>query len=222
MGTKKIKYKLKGSLIVLLFFSLVSCTKERLYLSKDFLFPVNIFPAKETYKVGDTIDISIQFDKIVEDREKTVKYLFENYNFDAGIRIVKLTTKSTSFVDQPGAIQSFQFINQVGGIFPFGAGGGELILVFSDNNYLHSSKIILRKPGIFAISFLLGSIDTAQLTNPPVGYDQIIAGVGAAYFNVNSGEGLNLHLITQNTASNYDNPSPEEWARPVFAFRVEE
>ena len=222
MDIKKNEYRIRGSLLILFLFFLASCTKEKLYLSKDFLFPANIFQAKETYKVGDTIDISIQFDKIVEDREKTVKYLFENYNFDAGIRIVELTTKSTSFVDQPGAIQSFQFINQVGGIFPFGSGGGELILVFSNNNYLHSSKIILRKPGIFAISFLLETKDTAQLTNPPIGYDQIIAGVGAAYFNINSGEGLNLHLITQNTASNYDNLRPEDWARPVFAFRVEE
>jgi len=222
MVTKLNTYKIRECLLILTLFFLASCTKEELYLSKDFEFPASLSPVKESYIVGDTIDIKIQFDKILEDREKKIKYLFENYNFETSVRIVELTNKSEPLAGQSGSIQSFQFLNKVGGIFPFGSGGGELDLVFTNGSYVLSSSMILRKSGVYAISLIINTSQPAQLINPPVGYDQITAGVGATFFILNSGEGLNFHLITQNTASNYDNPSPDDWARPVFAFRVEE
>ncbi len=214
--------KYKACVVILSLFTLGSCTKEKLYLSKEFQFPVKLAPAKEIFKTGDTININIQFEKILNDRENEVKYLFEDYNFETSVRIIELTEKSEPLAGQPGAIQSFQFINQIGGISPFGSGGGELDLVYYGESYLLSSKMIVRKPGIYLISFNISAREPAKLIDPPGGYDQIIAGVGATFFIVNSGERLNYHLITQNTASNFENPSNEDWARPFFAFKVEE
>ncbi len=225
MGTKNIKKGVGLAAQLLLSFTLFSfsCTEnDTLYLSKEFQLPVEVTPKKEVFNVGDTISININFNKILSDRENTMKYLFEDYNFETSVRIIELTEKSESLAGQPGAIQSFQFINQIGGILPFGSGGGELDLVYSGESYLLSSKMIVRKPGIYSISFNISAREPAQLVDPPGGYDQIIAGVGATFFIVNSGEGLNYHLITQNTGSNFENPSNEDWARPFFAFIVEE
>lgn len=198
-----------------------SCTKEKLYLAKDFAFPAKLFPIQETYSVGDTINLVVEFNKILEDRDKSVKYLFENYNFDTSIRIVQLSDKSQPLSFQPGSILTFEFLNQVGGVFPFGNSGGELKLEFTGEGYISSTKIILKKAGTFSISCLISQTGSAELIDPPMGYDKIIPGVGSTFFIINNGEGLNLNLITENTASNLENPSQDDWARPFFAFRVE-
>ncbi len=222
MGTKNIKKGVGLAAQLLFSFTLFSfsCTEnDTLYLSKEFQLPVEVTPKKEVFNVGDTICININFNKILSDRENTIKYLFEDYDFGTTVRIVHLTDKSQPLAGQPGAIQSFQFINQIGGIYPFGSGGGELDLTFTGENYVLNSKMVL----LFNISFLVDHSGTATAVDPPAGFTKIIAGVGPSFFWVNSGIEINNHLISKYTASNFDlSDSSNSSARGFFAFIVEE
>ena len=226
MGTDKIKKR--AGLVAQLLFSLslfsFSCTDDdTLYLSKEFQLPVEVTPKKEVFNVGDTISININFNKILTDRENTTKYLFEDYDFGTSVRIVELSDKNQPLAGQPGAIQSFQFVNNVGGIYPFGSGGGELDLIFTGENYVFSGKMILRKSGVFNISFLNDYSKTAIAVNPPPGYKNIVAGVSPSFTLVNSGIPFNYHLFPKYTVSKFDtSDSSDTRGRGFFPFVVEE
>jgi hypothetical protein len=218
----------KVGLFAQLLFSLslfsFSCTDDdTLYLSKEFQLPVEVTPKKEVFNVGDTISININFNKILTDRENTTKYLFEDYDFGTSVRIVELSDKTHPLGGQPGAIQSFQFVNNVGGIYPFGSGGGDLDLIFTGENYVFSGKMILRKSGVFNISFLNDFSGTAIAVNPPLGYKNIVAGVSPSFTLVNSGIPFNYHLFPKYTASEFDtSDSSDTRGRSFFPFVVEE
>lgn len=210
-------------LIVLITIFSFSCAEDdTLYLSKEFNFPVTITPAKEIFKIGDTLNIEIFIPEILADRENSVQYLFENFDFDPFLSVRELSEKSKDLADQPGAVRKVRIINIEGEIAPFSDAGCKLTLINKDSGYRLSSKFILLSPGVFNLSFSTTSISgTPKLINPPVGYKRIVAGVGPSFFFVNSGTEINNHLINQNTASNFDISSKSEWARPFFAFRVE-
>ncbi|MFL0685031.1 MAG: hypothetical protein ACJLTB_17760 [Algoriphagus aquaeductus] len=209
-------------LIVFLPFVLFSCDEDdTLYLSKEFNFPVTISPAKENFEIGDTLKIEILIPEIMADRENSVQYLFENFDFDPYLSIRELSEKSKDLAEQPGAVRKVKIINVEGDINPFSAAGCKLTLINKDSAYRLTSKFVVLDSGIYNLSFSTTSISgTAKLINPPKGYKKIIAGVGPSYFLVNSGIEINSHLINQHTASNFDFTSSEGWARPFFSFRV--
>lgn len=226
MGTKNIKKGVGLAAQLLFSFTLFSfsCTDDdTLYLSKEFNLPVIITPANEIFKVGDTLKIEILIPKIMYDRENSVQYLFEDFDFDPFLSIRELKDKSKDLADQPGANEKVRILNEEGEIVPFSEAGSKLFLNFNGSEYKLSSKLILLNEGIYNLSFSTGKITgTAKLINPPPGYKKIISGVGTSYFLVNSGLEINNHLISQNTASNFDLPDSIDWARPFFAFRVVE
>lgn len=226
MGTKNIKKGVGLAAQLLFSFTLFSfsCTDDdTLYMSKEFKLPVKITPANEVFKVGDTLKIEILIPKIIYDRQNTVQYLFEDFDFDPFLSIRELKDKSKDLADQPGATNKVRILNDEGEIVPFSAAGSKLFLNYNGSEYKLSSKLILLNEGIYNLSFSVGKIiGTAKLINPPLGYKKIISGVGPSYFFVNSGIEINNHLISQNTASKFDLPDSIDWARPFFAFRVEE
>jgi hypothetical protein len=145
MGTDKIKKR--AGLVAQLLFSIslfsFSCTDdETLYISKDFDWPVEITPVKEAYKVGDTLKIDILIPKIMFDRENTVQYLFEDFDFDALLSIRELKNRSKDIADQPGANNKVRIINEVGEIVPFSAAGSELLINYDDSRYRLTSSVI--------------------------------------------------------------------------------
>ncbi|GGZ34296.1 hypothetical protein GCM10007049_29580 [Echinicola pacifica] len=226
MGTNAIVKKagLLAQLLLVLILASFSCEDDdTLYLSKAFQLPIDVIPQKEIFKVGNTIYVNINFPKILSDKDKTVQYLFEDYDFGTSVRIVELKDKTQPLAGQPGSIQSFKFINQVGGIYPFGAGGGELKLVFTGDTYIYKGKIILKKPGIYNISFMSDFSSIATVVKAPSGYKHIIAGVGPSFTLVNSGIPLNYHLFVKYTASEFETSDDSDTqARSFFPFVVVE
>lgn len=224
MDTKKIKdstVQRLQFLISLTLFSFSCVDNDTLYLSKEFQIPVEVMPKREVFKVGDTISININFNKILSDSQNTVNYLFEDYDFGMSIRVVELNDKIKPLAEQPGSIQDFEFLNEVGGIYPFGTGGGELKLDFTGENYVFSSKMILRRSGVFNITFLNDFSANAIAVNPPSGYKNVIAGIAPSFTLVNSGEPLNYHLFAKNTASEFDSSNNSDFrGRSFFPFIV--
>lgn len=222
--TTKFAFWRRVKLIVFLPLLSLSCGEEdTLYLSKEFNFPVTITPAKENFKIGDTLKIEILIPELLADRENSVQYLFENFDFDPYLSIRELSEKSKDLADQPGAVRKVKIINVEGDINPFSDAGCKLTLINRDSGYRLISKFVVLDSGIYNLSFSTTSLSgTAILINPPNGYKTIIAGVGPSYFFVNSGTEINNHLINQHTASNFDLSSSSGWARPFFSFRVEQ
>ena len=224
MGTNRIK--IKAGLIAQFCFSLslflFSCTPdETLYLSKEFILPVEITPTKEAYKVGDTLKIDILIPKIIYDRENTVQYLFEDYDFDPLLGIRELKDKSKTLIDQPGANDKFKLFNKTGEIRPFSQAGNKIFLYVTGTEYILSSSVVLLHPGIYNFIFSTGlRLRNAELINPPSDYAKIIAGVGPTYFMVNHGIDINQNLLTNNTTTTFDLPDSIDWAKPVFSFEV--
>jgi len=218
----------KVGLFAQLLFSLslfsFSCTDDdTLYLSKEFQLPVEVTPKKEIFKVGDTLKIEIIIPKIMYDRENTVQYLFDDFDFDPFLSIRELKDKSEGLVYQPGANGKVRILNEIGEIVPFSAAGSKLFLNYNESEYKLSSKLILLNKGIYNLLFSTGKITgAAKLINPPPGYKKIISGVGPSYFLVNSGIDINQYLIIENTNTNLGLPDSIDWARPFFAFRVQE
>ncbi len=227
MGTRIIKKR--AGLIAQLLFSFTlfsfSCTDDdTLYMSKEFQWPVEVTPKKEVFKVGDTLKIEILIPEIMYDRQNTVQYLFEDFDFDPFLSIRELRDKSKDLADQPGATNKVRILNEEGEIVPFSAAGSKLFLNYNGLEYKLSSKLILLNEGIFNLLFSTGKITgTAKLINPPLGYKKIISGIGPSFFWVNSGIEINNHLISKYTASNFDlSDSSNSRSRSFFAFRVEE
>jgi|AntRauMFilla1563_2_1112583.scaffolds.fasta_scaffold07238_1 hypothetical protein len=224
MGTDKIKKR--AGLVAQLLFSLslfsFSCTDdETLYLSKEFSLPVEVTPVKEAYKVGDTLKISILIPKLMSDRENTVQYLFEDYDFDAFLGIRELKDKSKTVTEQPGANNKIIILNKIGEIKPFSQAGNKIFLSFNGTEYKLSSIIIPLEPGIYNLVFSTGlKLKNAELINPPSNYEKIVAGVGPTFFSVNRGIDINQNLITTYTSTKLDLPDSIDWAKPIFSFQV--
>ena len=219
----------KAGLVAQLLFSLslfsFSCTDdETLYISKNFDWPVEITPVKEAYKVGDTLKIDILIPKIMFDRENTVQYLFEDFDFDALLSIRELKNRSKDIVDQPGANNKVRIINEVGEIVPLSAAGSELLMNYDDSRYRLTSKLILLNKGVFNFIFSISEITgKAKLINPPAGYKKINVGVAPSFFLVNSGIPSNYHLFPKYTTTEFDTSEGSETAgRSFFPFVVEE
>jgi hypothetical protein len=194
-----------------------------LYISKDFDWPVEITPVKEAYKVGDTLKIDILIPKIMFDRENTVQYLFEDFDFDALLSIRELKNRAKSIADQPGANNKVRIINEVGEIVPFSAAGSELLMNYDDSRYRLTSKLILLNKGVFNFIFSISEITgKAKLINPPAGYKKIIVGIAPSFFLVNSGIPSNYHLFPKYTASEFvTSDSSDTKGRSFFPFVVE-
>jgi hypothetical protein len=82
--------------------------------------------------------------------------------------------------------------------------------------------MILRKSGVFNISFLNDYSETAIAVNTPPGYKNIVAGVSPSFTLVNSGIPFNYHLFQKYTTTEYDtSDSSDTKGRSFSPFVVE-
>jgi hypothetical protein len=224
MGTKLFKsvFGLYSSIAFLLIFLSFSCEEDdTLYLSKEFNFPVIITPNREVFRIGDTLKIDVLIPKIMADRENSVQYLFENFDFDPFLSIRELKDKSKFLTNQPGANDKVRILNEEGEIIPFSEAGNKLILNYTGSEYKLSGQLVLLNEGVFNLLFSTGEIKgNAAIIDPPPGFKKIISGVGPSYFLVNSGIDINQFLINEYTNTKLGLPDSIDWARPFFSFRV--
>lgn len=223
MDINKLRVGQLAQLFLLFILSSFSCNKEdeTVYLNKEFNLPVEVSPSNETYKVGDTLLVEIQFSKVLFDRKNTVEYLFENYDFDSYMGIRELKEKQNNLLDQPGANSKFKILTSEGEINTISQGGNKLILNFTGSEYRLSSRIIFLEPGIFTFIFSTGiNLKNAVLFNSQTGNQNFIASVGPTYYTVNKGQKINMNLITEYTSTTFDLPDSIDWSKPTFSFKV--
>ena len=225
MGIKdKICHKILPLLIGVIFFSGSSCEpKDDIYLALDYELPVDIYPATDTYRVGDTLTIKIQFNKYLTDRSGEYTTVFENFDFQGRVRFLELSNKNLTHANQPGAFGKVNIQNKIGSIEVGYDAGALLNYDFDGENYTLISKLILNREGIFSLLFITSSsvYNTGLIRKLDI--EGKIANIKDIYYKVNDGKVNNNYLIFENTSTNWnDDEEPNNWHRPFFSFKVVE
>jgi len=216
--------KILPLLFGVIFFLNSSCEpKDEIYLSLDFEIPVEIYPAGETYEVGDTLTIIIQFNKYLTDRSGEYTTVFENFDFQGRVGFLELSDKNLFYASQPGAFGKVSIENKIGSIEVGYNAGALLNYYFDGENYNLISKFILNRKGVFSTAFFTSSSVYNSDLIRKINIDGKIAGIKDIYYKVNDGKVNNNYLIFENTATNWDdNEEPNNWHRPSFSFKVVE
>ncbi len=143
------------SLIVLILFIIpnTSCVKEicrSVQGTFEFEVPVILSPAKETYRVGDTITIQSTFSDLVYERKTNTRYKLENFKFFPGTEIVKIDLpEGERFLADYFEIIT-DSLSSYGITFFSGGESGILGEYFYQQNTYHLGfKLVAKMPGLY-------------------------------------------------------------------------
>jgi hypothetical protein len=216
--------KILPLLFGVIFFLNSSCEpKDDIYLSLDYEIPVDIYPATDTYRVGDTLTIKIQFNKYLTDRSGEYSTVFENFDFQGEVGFLELSNKNLTYGSQPGAFGKVNIQNKIGSIEVGSDTGALLNYDYDGENYTLVSKFILNRKGMFSLVFYTSNSVYNTDFKSKLNIEGKIANIKEIYYKVNDGKVNNNYLIFENTATNWDdNEEPNNWHRPSFSFKVVE
>lgn len=117
----------------------------------EFEIPVTLAPAKDTFRIGDTISIMSTFDDMVFERKTQQEYLLEDWNFSPITYIHKIDTSpyQNGMLFYDVIVSDTMDYEQ----FMFSDGWSSLIGTYFYNNnvYTLSYKVVPRNPGLYCI-----------------------------------------------------------------------
>jgi hypothetical protein len=156
----KFKNTVTGSMCLLLLFSVIAtsfrCDDERPPQFEELIFvlPLTIRPTDSILRKNDTLWISAEIpDTIFE--YNTGKYLkLPNFNFYTRIGFFKLIDNQIILSDQPGATESFNYLNLVGSITNMRDTFADFNFYYTNNQYICRIGIIPKFTGVYCINFL--------------------------------------------------------------------
>ena len=126
--------------------------EDRCERDYSFTIPVTLRPALDTFLVGDTIHISMEFPIEMEDKNSGEMYDMSNFNFNTEIGIAKIDTNPAI-----GGDPFVEYIEKVGKLnfVPLTGGGTAVFIEFekSTTNFQFSCDIILKEEGLFALGY---------------------------------------------------------------------
>jgi hypothetical protein len=132
----------------------IPCPYEVKYGSHCPLIPVEIYPHKINYKVGDTIHISTNFRDSVFDFSTEQTFLMKNFPFDPGVKLWRFendTIWENGLAVNEIIMDSFYYHrldgndDRVGVLY--------IDLVEKENMYFFEMKIVLKKAGRYILQF---------------------------------------------------------------------
>ena len=145
-------------ILVAIIFSGISCNKECIELvNYEFELPATLSPAKDTFRIGDTITISSEFSDEVYDRATKRKYKLENFKFFPGSEVVQIDVIDAV----PQFYSFFEFYKDTQYIFNFQhfSDGGDAFrgeYKYKNNRYKLEFKICPIKKGLYLFEFSSG------------------------------------------------------------------
>lgn len=182
---------------------------------------------KDTFSIGDTIWIEANFSDTLLDIISNKKYTIpDSFNLKSFLDISKLMDKNISYGDMPGAANSFNYHNIIGGVT---VGGNEFVQyneIFNNNRYVFKFCIIPKERGIFSI-WSIGEIFEAPNDNlsflGDLGYNangiKRYASQLIFYPNINNGN-TNYYLVQQNSIPFNETPNSLPLKNQMFTFAV--
>ena len=132
----------------------------------QFVIPATLSPARDTFRIGDTIHISSVFSDEVYERQTEAFYKLENWRFFPTTRMDKIDEVGSSFVQD--GLADFQYIIPVQyDYYRFDYGSGSIGLLgeylYQDGQYSLEFKLIPQQPGLYYFTqFSAQGIDDDQ------------------------------------------------------------
>ncbi len=187
-------------------------------INLEFEIPVTTIPARETYVIGDTLSIEIEFTKNLTEVTNTYTYNFEGFNFNGMIRMNRLEDKNLRSGIQPGGLPSVKIVNLRGGFLPFSDAGAQFDYEFLNDTYILKSKFVLQHEGVFSISFFTNT-DEFSGFNRKLNFEGKIASVNNIFYKINQGN-TNFHLLFENSKINWQEQTDKPGENSIFSFKV--
>ncbi len=233
-----IKFKLTGFCTLLAFTSLIfiaaRCGDDKPFASQNiiFIYPIEIEPSGDVINRGDTLWITANIHKdSIREYFSGDFFTLDNVPIPCSLSLFKLVSNQLTLSEQPGATESFVFLNIIGGVSLF----GETFSVLNfhnnsnENRYQLRVGIIPKEAGVFSTNILpTGNqydlekvLDLGKAKNGA----KIIPIHDDNFFPINNGESLNFDLYVQyckpvspNYPDDYRGMNHEE--KGTFTFRV--
>lgn len=162
-----IKIKGSGILCLILFFGLsaLQCKDDETPQFQDiiFLLDFEINPSDSLIKKNDTLWITSEFSDNIFEYNSNSSIKISDFNFQNTIGFFRLTGKDKLLSDQPGALESFQFVNLIGSVSVPRETFANFNLSYSNGMYSCRIGLIPKSKGVYSINFL--SPANLDLTN---------------------------------------------------------
>jgi len=142
-------------LIVLLVVFSISCEKAD-ECPTDFIVYGSVTPYMETYKIGDTITLSAKFESMVYDQNTKQKYNLTGINLESELYIYKIDTINDGSIYGLLLYVDTIYSSIYNSYIQYFSDGGSMYfsdILFNNNYYQHSMKIILKKKGIYVLTY---------------------------------------------------------------------
>lgn len=138
--------------LFILITTIYSCTNKECQIAGgnyEFIIPVTLTPAKDTFNIGDTITIRSQFSNMVYERITEKNYFLDNIRFYPNSSVIRIDT-----INQIDDFSEFNVIIDSSFelfFFNYSDGGRNLTgeYNYEDDEYLLEYKIIPREKGLF-------------------------------------------------------------------------
>jgi hypothetical protein len=188
--------KAQGTMcLVLLIITLTAfrCEHEEPPQYQEFVFLLNlqINPKDSIIQKNDTLWITAEFNNNIYDFISSKTYELTNFDFLSTIGFFKLIGKQIIFSDQPGAVESFQFINSIGSISNLRDTFADFTFSYSNGFYSCRVGVIPKTKGVFSINFLrprnLDLTSVIKLSNTPEGI-KVLPYYRTIYYVINNGQ----------------------------------
>jgi len=157
----KLKSTIAGStsllLLLLLSLSAIRCEKEAEPVFEEFIFviPLRITPPDSIVRKGDTLWLTASIADTALEYNSRRYYQFYGYPvFGTNFVLRKLVNKMGFIYDQPGAVDSFEFVQIAGSIPLTSRAFGSLIFANRDNLYELKIAIIPKSSGVFVFTMM--------------------------------------------------------------------
>lgn len=129
-----------------------NCTRERdkyVEVEFEFLIPLQISPALDTFNVGQEITLTADFSDSLYDMVSKKKYHLPNFNFKTVAIVKKLQNPLIEFPEQQGHISRFTYTNIVGSMNNFTTSFADVNFKYQNNRYQLAIKLIPRQAGVY-------------------------------------------------------------------------
>ena len=192
--------KLAFILLILVSFFTVACEKKchnNPHINYDFETPATLFPAKDTFHIGDTLYLSSNFSDEVKERNTGNTFKLENFYFYPIVGIYKI---DLPLADLTSINTAFDVIVDTAANFAYESEAIGFEYLYEGGNYHFSARIIPKAAGTFFLeigaSLHIDRYQSFPERCPEKGLD--------SHTVMNRGSDTNLYLLSTSPDPHYN------------------
>lgn len=182
--------------------------------------PYTLTPARDTFQLGDTIWIEMDFPDVLTDREGGIENTFADYDFRLELVCERFDidppqSKAVSFFDALAVTGTAEAM----GLSQSGISYYQLSPIYSDHRYRFKAALMLKQTGVFllAVSPFQTDLNPFKLNGA---CDHVRLYIGN-WVNNGTAEGNNYHLLQSSPVDVYKNMTIEQFGNGGYCFVVQ-